>query len=42
MGLGPAVLPAKVWRGLSPPVRTHVHLAMLRVLQEVALDDHRP
>jgi hypothetical protein len=40
-GIGPAVLPAKVWRGLPPPVRARVHLAVLRVLQEVARDDHR-
>ncbi len=42
MGLGPSILPMKVWRGLPPPVRTHVYLAMLRVLQEVAHDDHQP
>jgi hypothetical protein len=41
-GIGPAVLPAKVWRGLSPPVRARVHLAVLRVLQEVAHADDRP
>ena len=41
-GIGPAVLPEKVWRGLSLPVRAHVHLAVLRVLQEVAHADHRP
>ena len=40
-GIGPSVLPEKVWRGLSRPVRTHVHQAVLRVLREVANDRHR-
>lgn len=41
-GLGPAVLPAELWRGLSPPLRARIRLAVLRVLQEVADDRLRP
>jgi hypothetical protein len=37
-GLGPAVPPRTVWRGLTPPARAGVRATALRVLREV-LDD---
>lgn len=41
-GLGPAVLPRKVWRGLTVTAQGQVRLAALRVLLEVFDDAGRP
>lgn len=40
VGLGPALLPRKVWRSLAVTAQAEVRLTALRVLMEV-LDDAR-
>jgi hypothetical protein len=41
-GLGPAVLPRKVWRSLAVTAQVQVRLTALRVLMEVLDDADRP
>ena len=42
VGLGPAMLPRKVWHGLTVTAQAEVRLTALRVLMEVLDDAGRP